>query len=64
MTDEMRFVFVKLSVHMDGSLVFFKVLITDVLSVIRLNVVIDLFEVILVVVRVCVLHFILSRLLI
>jgi hypothetical protein len=64
MTDEMRFIFVKLSVHMDGSLVFFKVLITDVLSVIRLNVVIDLFEVILVVVRVCVLHFILSRLLI
>lgn len=64
MTDEMRFVFVKLSVHMDGSLVFFEVLITDVLCVVGLNVVIDLFEVILVVVRVCVLHFILSRLLI
>jgi hypothetical protein len=61
--DEMRFIFVELSVDMDRSLIFFEVLVTDVLGVIGL-VLIDLFEVILVVVRVCVLHFILSRLLI
>jgi hypothetical protein len=62
MADEVRFVFVELSVDMDWSLIFLEVLVTDVLCVVGL-VLIDLFEVVLVV-RVCVLHFILSRLLI
>jgi hypothetical protein len=62
MADEVRFVFVELSVDMDWSLIFLEVLVTDVLCVVGL-VFIDLFEVVLVV-RVCVLHFILSRLLI
>jgi len=62
MADEVRFVFVELSVDMDRSLIFLEVLVTDVLCVVGL-VLIDLFEVVLVV-RVCVLHFILSRLLI
>ena len=62
MADEVWFVFVELSVDMDRSLIFLEVLVTDVLCVVGL-VLIDLFEVVLVV-RVCVLHFILSRLLI
>jgi len=62
MADEVRFVFVELSVDMDRSLIFLEVLVTDVLCVVGL-VLIDLFEVVLVV-RVCVLHFILLRLLI
>jgi len=62
MADEVRFVFVEFSVDMDRSLIFLEVLVTDVLCVVGL-VLIDLFEVVLVV-RVCVLHFILLRLLI